>query len=267
MVVQKSVGNLNSPALRGNRLARSVSEIRDAQDSDLFAKMVAGHVSNRSTAEFDIDERAMFEALRICAQKAGLRCSGEKGTKGLGERVWYRRWTTIRNHLVTENQGLVYSMLHRIKVRIGDRDDLVSEASLALVRAVEGFDPSRGFQFSTYACNAIVRAFIYVNKKTQKYNQRFSTEHEDWLEPMVRTDRRLTMRMDRVSQSLRKNGDNLTAREAAVLDWRFPMDGGNGRTLGEIGAFMGLSKERIRQIQQAALAKLRQTLSVDPLMH
>ena len=52
----------------------------------------------------------------------------------------------------------------------------------------------------------------------------------------------------------------------AMLAQRFPLDGERGATLGTIGRAVGLSKERVRQIQNGALHKLRAILNADPLL-
>jgi RNA polymerase primary sigma factor len=61
---------------------------------------------------------------------------------------------------------------------------------------------------------------------------------------------------DRV-QLLRELVDRLDARESRILRYRFGLDGGTERTLEEVGKHFGVTRERIRQLQNAALAKLR----------
>jgi len=63
---------------------------------------------------------------------------------------------------------------------------------------------------------------------------------------------------------MERNLAELTEREVDVLGRRFPVGDGPRLTLDEIGESFGLSKERVRQIQNRALAKLRSVLDMDP---
>ena len=69
--------------------------------------------------------------------------------------------------------------------------------------------------------------------------------------------------VDRLRRALELNTAQLTDRESTVLAWRFAMDGGNSRTLAEVGEALGLSKEGVRQIQNRGLGKLRKALDDD----
>src|SRR5204863_7885212 len=72
---------------------------------------------------------------------------------------WIERYNLIRERLIQANLGLVYDLIGRSRFGSLERDEMSSEGMMALLRAVDTFDPWRGFRFSTYACNAILRAF------------------------------------------------------------------------------------------------------------
>jgi RNA polymerase primary sigma factor len=224
---------------------------------------IARKVSDPQAELPELGEHEAFVALQTCAYRASVRRSSLSPRE---RRAWAERWKTVRDYLVHRNLGLVYSMIGRFETQDVDRDELRSEALFSLVRAVEGFNPWLGFRFSTYACNAVMRALIHTVRKARRARSKASVGHEDWLERPVAPDRAVALHAERVSKALRENVGELTPREALVLSWRFPMDGGVGRTLGECGDAMGLSKERVRQIQKSALDKLRSVLESDPVL-
>jgi RNA polymerase primary sigma factor len=213
--------------------------------------------------EVDPGETKLFAAMQTCAYRSSRRENGTR-IRSCDRRRWADRWNVLRAYLVERNLGLAYSMMDRFHGHDLDWDELRSEALLALLRSVEGFNPWRGFRFSTYACNAITRSLVHASRKAKRYRAQFPVEHESWREPIPRTDTWSDLFADRLHHVLRENQGELTDREAMILSWRFPMDGRLGMTLGEVGDAMGLSKERVRQIQKSALGKLREVLAADP---
>ena len=117
--------------------------------------------------------------------------------------------------------------------------DLISEGNFALMRAVEKFDYTRGFRFTTFASWAIAKAFARkMPARTAKRDKETATSHarmqEDFREQYI-----VLSRFGPIGQPIRKKT----------------------KTLKEIGDDLGLSKERVRQIELVALQKLRQSLS------
>ena len=99
-----------------------------------------------------------------------------------------------------------------------------------------------------------------------KYRNRFPVERESWLEEFDEADTKVELYVDRLNQALAQNSAELTERETLVLGWRFPKNGASALTLGAVGAAIGLSKERVRQIQDKALSKLPTVLDADPAL-
>jgi RNA polymerase primary sigma factor len=241
----------------GDRRATSETAARAARK--LAARIHPGRMLE------GVDEQAVFGALQACAYRVTRRV--RKNSESQRKRhQWFQRWKRIRDHLVEDNLGLVYTMMNRFRSREVDWEEQRSEALYALMRAVEGFNPWAGYKFSTYACNAILRALVNNARKTNRYRSRFPMEHDDWHECPERQDEWAGLYADRLNRVLNENLCELTDREALILGWRFPMDGSLSLTLGEVGHAIGLSKERVRQIQKSALNKLREVIEADPLL-
>jgi RNA polymerase sigma factor (sigma-70 family) len=244
--------------------------IRFIQDHRVKTKAAATHAAGvaeriRNGEAGELDEMTLFTALQTCAYRAARQPRGKR--VAASERMeWAGRWKMIRDFIVEQNLGLVYAMITRFGAKDLDWDEQRSEALFALVRAVDGFNPWTGFRLSTYACNAITRSLIHLSKRTTSQRLRFPIEHEAWLERPTREDGWSELFADRLRHALSENLGDLTDREAAVLGWRFPLNGGRSLTLGEIGEAIGLSKERARQIQEIALDKLRVVLTSDPAL-
>jgi RNA polymerase sigma factor (sigma-70 family) len=212
------------------------------------------------------DEQVLFKALRTCARLAGRdnirRLSGEANSP-----IWERRWQALRSYLVENNMGLAYSVVHRVGSRKVNEDDLLSDALLGLTRAVDQFNPWKGYRFSTYACTVIARDLMRRCKRETNYRKLFPVQHEVTLErPTGRIDHGTELYIERLQRVLGDNACNLTDLESRILAQRFPEDPDSRLTFLEIGASVGLSKERVRQIQNIALQKLRRVLDEDPVL-
>ncbi len=214
------------------------------------------------------DEHSLFVAMHTCAYQAlrSLKAVGDDGAKA---RIWAWRWQVIRDFLVDRNMGLVYAMQQRFAVGPThfDCDDLLSEGMFGLVRAVERFNPWRGFKFSTYACHAITRAMVRQRQYEGLYHERFIVQHDAALDRAKEDeDFAKELYIERLKRVLRENTSELSVWEAQVLAERYPPDNRPRRTLKEIGRSYGVSKERVRQIERQAVKKIREALAEDPLL-
>jgi RNA polymerase primary sigma factor len=185
--------------------------------------------------------------------------------------MWVERYHRIRTRLIEANLGLVYDLIGRSRFENLDRDEMTSEGMMALLRAVDTFDPWRGFRFSTYACNAILRAFARAAMQDFRRRGRvLGTYDEDFekgdMPQQVRQDQRALF-AERLQRILRLDNADLTDVEKTVLARRFPLaDDRPRQTLEEIGRMMRVSKERVRQIQLSAIAKLRRAMAADVVL-
>lgn len=194
-------------------------------------------------------------------------CPGRCSTQRAKEMVqWYRHVLVGRSDLVEANMALVVAMAKRTRIPNVDFEELISEGSLALLRSIETFDLTRGHKLSTYACRSILKSFNRLATKTGRYRQRFPTEYDPALERSDYDERKHEMQRAERIESLRdiliRNRAKLTEMELVVVMERFAIGfAGKGRTLREVGQLIGVTAERVRQLQELALVKLRRALT------
>lgn len=212
------------------------------------------------------DEFRLFTALHTCAYRA-VRRTRRKTVTDSERNKWAKRWRLIREYIVERNLGLAYSIISRFGSRKLDEDDLLSDAMLGLTRATDRFNPWRGYRFSTYACNVIARALMRRGKRERHYRQLFPVQFDVSFEkPDAPPDSQTELYVERLNRVLDGNLGELTDLESNILAQRFPDDSGVRLTFQQIGETVGLSKERVRQIQNVALGKLRGVLSEDAIL-
>src|SRR5687768_18208317 len=150
------------------------------------------------------------------------------------------------------------------RTRLGDVDfaEVVSEGNMALIRAVDKFNVDRGFKFSTYACRAILKAFSRTAMKSSRHKMRFPVEFEPDMEKSDWSDRKRDMVeedcVDELKQIVDRNLAELSDVEQTVIRRRFNWEQQEESplTLEEVGKIIGVTKERVRQIQNKPLIKI-----------
>ncbi|GJQ30157.1 MAG: hypothetical protein HBSAPP03_20410 [Phycisphaerae bacterium] len=177
---------------------------------------------------------------------------------------WHRVADRIREQIAETNLALVLAMAKRTRMSEVDFADLVSEGNMALLRAVDKFDAGRGYKFSTYACRAILKAFSRQGMKLSKYRQRFPTDFDPKLERSNFLEvKRSTFEKDAAEEVKRivlQNRADLSDVERTVIEHRFGLEAGEVEkpmTLEQVGQIIGVTKERVRQIQNKAMEKIR----------
>jgi RNA polymerase sigma factor (sigma-70 family) len=176
--------------------------------------------------------------------------------------IWYRRMMKAKADLARANMALVMAMAKRTRIPNVEFGELVSEGNLALLRSIEKFDVARGFKFSTYACRAILQSFNRLASKTGRYRKHFPVEFDPDLErsdyDVNKHDMQQADSVDTLREVITRNRADLTDVEQTVVIERFAIgSAGKRKTLSEVGRMVGLTTERVRQIQNLALQKLR----------
>jgi len=195
---------------------------------------------------------------------------GQKVAKEIA--TWFPRAMHAREVLVRANLPLVLSMLGKTWERLSSAagfssGDCIAEANMALCRAVEGFDVAKGFKFSTYCCYAIIKGFGRSTESNSKYYAQNTCEWKPEFEKIDQYEHRRDEInqevVEELKQVLAQNSAQLSDNERIVIKKRFNLDGQGEWTLDKVGEHIALTKERVRQIQNIALGKLRDAIELE----
>jgi RNA polymerase primary sigma factor len=283
------------------------------------------------TAEQEVDLAKRIEAGLYAEQL--LRDADEHGRPLPGERrreleLIEADGAAAKEHMVRANLRLVVSVAKKFSGRDVPFLDVVQEGNLGLIRAVEKFDYTRGFKFSTYAMwwirqaiqrglgelGRTVRLPVHVVEELTRLNRIERTLHtqlgrEPTIEELAEeTDRpvdkvvelrrlaRHPLSLDTpvgddgdtrigdliedddavqaadaaefaaLTKQLHELVESLPPRQATIVAMRYGLHDGRPRTLQEIAAHLGLTRERVRQLEKEALAELRHPDRSSPLL-
>jgi RNA polymerase sigma factor (sigma-70 family) len=166
----------------------------------------------------------------------------------------------VKERLINANMRLVASIAKRHAGAGENIFELISDGNMSLIRAVEKFDFGRGFKFSTYASWAIMKNFARSIPEEKHRRERYVTGHEDLFDvaPDQRTDEQdLVASAEQAAHRVNRLLEYLDPREQQIIRMRAGLDGSDGMTLEEIGKQMGITKERVRQLNVRIMSKLR----------
>lgn len=172
----------------------------------------------------------------------------------------------VKNQIVQSNLRLVVSIAKRHMSPNHEFFELVSDGNISLMRAVDKFDFNRGFKFSTYASWAIIKNFARTVPEERQLRDRYQTGRDEFLENAVgvRPNEHDSDELPALRGAVDRMLGALDEREQSILRHRYGLEnGGEPQTLEQIGQRLGVSKERIRQLEARAIAKLRTDFTGD----
>jgi RNA polymerase primary sigma factor len=170
----------------------------------------------------------------------------------------------VKDQLINANMRLVASITKKHAAQTDNFFELMSDGNMSLIRAVEKFDYSRGFKFSTYASWAIMKNFARSIPDDKHRRERFLTGCDEVFEvkPDARSDEHeIVATHERATHSVNRLLEYLEPREREIIRMRAGLDGTEGLTLEQIGQQKGITKERVRQLHVRAMKKLRDMAS------
>ncbi len=173
------------------------------------------------------------------------------------------RANVVKNQIVRANLRLVVSIAKNHVSGPQTLFELVSDGNVSLMQAVEKFDYARGNRFSTYASWAIMRNFARSVPRERFLLDRFTTGVDEVLDiaASLRTYDPNELNIPELRESIDVVLAQLAPRERQILIDHYGLENsGKIKTFDQLGRRMGISKERVRQIEIHALQKLRRIL-------
>jgi len=175
--------------------------------------------------------------------------------------AYLREANSIKDLLINCNMRLVVSIAKRHSAQADNFFELLSDGNMSLIRAVEKFDFSRGNKFSTYASWAIMKNFARSIPEEKNRRERYVTGNEEVFDqaPDNRTDEKECLATaEQASYKVNRLLEYLDPREREIIRLRAGLDqNAEAMTLEKIGEKLGITKERVRQLNVRAMKKLR----------
>ncbi len=173
---------------------------------------------------------------------------------------YLRQANEVKDLLIGCNMRLVVSIAKRHSGQTDNFFELLSDGNMSLMRAVEKFDYGRGNKFSTYASWAIMKNFARSIPEEKTRRERYVTGNEELFDasPDQRTDEQeVVQAAEQASHKVNRLLEYLDPREREIIRLRAGLDNSEGMTLEKIGEKLGITKERVRQLNVRAMKKLR----------
>lgn len=196
---------------------------------------------------------------------AAYRMHNAKDRRSL--RKWQAHYLQLRDRIVVGNRKLIFRAVQAFPNASANADDFASDCHIVMIQAVVAYNPWIGIRFSTYAYTCLLRALSRLMKKSARDWTQRAVPFDAFLDGEPAQSNSIPDRSGdyRIDDFLRADHPLLSDREKIVIVKRFNLnERTDGTTLEQVGAELGLSKERVRQVQASAITKLRKALTVSP---
>jgi len=158
-----------------------------------------------------------------------------------------------KRQLIEANLRLVVKIARRYQRPGVDVSDLIQEGTIALSRAVDGFDPARGYKLSTYAYRAIRREISRA--ATLKEQAQLLPLGPEQLSPLPLPDETVAQRQQ--AELVSYLVEQLPPNQQTVVTLLFGLKDGSARSLNQVALELGISREQVRWAKAKALQALR----------
>lgn len=254
---------IDSPEFHEDGAAEEILESSETLMKDLEAEPPAVLTRTQETALFRRYNFLKFLAFR---ERSLIRLSYPSSRRLDRIQQYLRQAEQTQHFLLEVNVPLVVSVAGKHLQSGAALGDLVSEGNLSLMRAVEKFDYTKGYRFSTYATLAIAKDFARQIPAEAARPDRAGGSDFSQMAQQIQEDLPDLAAVEQAQRNLHQIiMQELDERERYVVLNRFPLGEGviptKPKTLKEIGEGLGVTKERVRQIELQALQKLRHMLS------
>ncbi len=219
------------------------------------------------TREQEADLFRRYNYVRFCVARAieELDVFGVTASQLESIKRFRQQAESLKNEIIQSNLRLVVSIGKR---HVGPYDsffEIISDGNMTLMRAVDKFDFARGNKFSTYASWSVMKNYARTVPERHYRNRRYVTGQDEFLDSTadVHEAEHSPSDIASVRSAISEGLEELTDRERTIVEAHFGLfdPDGASTTLEALGKQFGVTKERIRQIEQRAIGKLREVVS------